>query len=81
MNRLAIAFFAACLVIHASDLKIVDAARQHDSTAVRSLVRQKADVNAPSADGDTPLHWAAYHDDTEMAQVLTAAVSLMAAAP
>ena len=34
--------------------------------------KQRADVNAPQADGMTALHWAVYHDDLEMAELLLA---------
>ena len=34
---------------------------------------QKADVNAPQADGATALHWAVYHGDKTMADLLIAA--------
>ena len=49
---------------------VADAAMQKKGEAVRSLVRQKADVNAPQADGTTALHWAVRWDDLEMAQAL-----------
>ena len=35
-----------------------------------ALLQQRADVNAPQADGMTALHWAAYHDDRETADLL-----------
>ncbi len=41
-----------------------------DQQAVRELVRQKADVNAPQADGTTALHWAVQANDLEMADLL-----------
>ena len=44
-----------------------------DQDTVRSLLSQKADVNAPQGDGTTALHWAAYRDDLEMAKLLLAA--------
>ena len=34
-----------------------------DKTALRTLLQQKADVNAPQVDGATALHWAVYRDD------------------
>jgi len=41
-----------------------------DAAAVRTLLQQKADVNAPQIDGATALHWAVYRDDLETAQLL-----------
>src|SRR6188472_3253716 len=42
---------------------VADAVMRGDSIAVRRLLTQKADVNAPQADGATALHWAAYQGD------------------
>jgi len=44
-----------------------------DRATISSLVRQKADVNAPQADGATALQWAADRGDLEMADILIAA--------
>src|SRR6266702_2427304 len=41
-----------------------------NAAAVRALIQQKANVNAPQADGTTALHWAARWDDLDMAAVL-----------
>jgi len=49
---------------------VADAAMKRDISALRALVKQKADVNAPQADGATALHWAVQLDDVEMADVL-----------
>ncbi len=49
---------------------VADAAMKKNSQTLRSLLQQKADVNAPQADGATALHWAARWDDLEMAQSL-----------
>jgi ankyrin repeat protein len=49
---------------------VADAAMKKNGTALRSLLQQKADVNAPQADGTTALHWAARWDDLEMAGAL-----------
>ena len=43
---------------------VADAAMRGDTAAVRALLAQKADVNAPQADGATALHWAVYRGDT-----------------
>lgn len=49
---------------------LVDAARQQDTAAVRALLQQRVDVNAPAGDGATALHWAVYHDDRPMLDLL-----------
>jgi len=52
---------------------VADAASRGDKTAVQSLIKQKADVNAPQPDGATAIQWAAYRNDLELADVLIAA--------
>jgi ankyrin repeat protein len=51
----------------------VQAAKRNDAAAVRTLLRQRADVNATEGDGATALHWAAYHGNTAIADQLIAA--------
>jgi uncharacterized protein len=46
---------------------LADAAEKSDRARVLALLKQRADVNAPQADGMTALHWAVYHDDGEIA--------------
>ena len=41
------------VLLGASDTRVVDAARRMDAAAVRALVDQKAEVNAPQIDGTT----------------------------
>jgi ankyrin repeat protein len=52
---------------------LADAAEKSDRARVHALVEQVADVNAVQPDGMTALHWAAYHDDLEMAKLLVSA--------
>src|SRR5579863_1488943 len=49
---------------------LVEAARNSDRDALRTLLQKKADVNATEADGSTALHWASYRDDLESADLL-----------
>src|SRR2546422_6763041 len=70
---LAISLIGALLCIAAvaagiSD--VADAGMKKNGTALRSLLQQKANVNAPQADGTTALHWAARWDDLETAGAL-----------
>lgn len=51
--------FAASLMAASPNARLVDAVKNTDRAAIRSLVEHHADVNAPDADGATPLHWAA----------------------
>src|SRR5260370_16203624 len=47
--------------------------KQPDREAIRALLRQHGDVNAPQADGSTALHWAVYQDDLETVDLLIGA--------
>jgi len=68
-----------CLPLYAAESTLADAAMRGDREAVRSLLKQKVDVNAPQGDGSTALHWAAYRDDVEMAKLLIASGASMSA--
>jgi ankyrin repeat protein len=63
-----------------SDLRLVEAARRNDFTAVQSLLQAGADVNARHPDGSTALTWAAYHDNAALAERLIAAGADVSAA-
>src|SRR3977135_1576493 len=54
-----------------SDLRLAAAAKNRDIDAVRSLLKQHADVNAPlGKGGPTALAWAAHWNDLETAELL-----------
>lgn len=52
------------------DLRLIEAVKNGDTAAVRALLKQRIDVNATQGDGATALHWAAYRDDLESADLL-----------
>jgi uncharacterized protein len=57
-------------VAGAAKSEVADAAMRGDKQAVRTLIRQKADVNAPQNDGTTALHWAVQANDLELTDLL-----------
>lgn len=88
MSRLAccVALLSCTLPLAASgpesvkvDARVADAAGQRDLSAVRTLLKQGADVNGAQGDGMTALHWAAEYDEIELTQVLVAAGAAPAA--
>src|SRR5258708_601732 len=55
------------------DALMADAAEKIDRAAIRTLLRQRVDVNTPQVDGMTALHWASHQDDPETAALLVRA--------
>ncbi len=49
---------------------LVEAVKNRDTSAVRALLKEYADVNTAAPDGATALHWAAHWDDVGMAELL-----------
>jgi ankyrin repeat protein len=49
---------------------VADAVMRGDIAAVRALLAQKADVDAPQADGATALHWAVFRSDPALTSLL-----------
>src|SRR5262245_33499585 len=71
-------YLALCLMIgfalqgvcYAAGADAANAAQNRDMTTVRSLIRQRADVNTAQPDGTTALHWAAHWNDLETVNLL-----------
>ena len=60
-------------VAAAADTRLADAAMKRDAAAVRALLAQKVDVNAPDVQGTPALHAAVRYDDLDMARLLLTA--------
>ena len=56
-----------------ADSSVADSAMKGDAAAVRALLAQHVDVNAPQADGATAIHWAVYRNDLPLAELLVKA--------
>jgi uncharacterized protein len=69
---LGFALALACGTAHA-DSRLAAAARTADVATVKSLIRQRADVNGLEADGSSALLWATYRLDFDMVKALLAA--------
>src|SRR5579871_3199983 len=70
-----VCLLAAPLTSFAADKNsrtLAQAVRDGDVPAVRTLLQQHVDVNAPEADGATALFWAVHRDDIETARLLIA---------
>jgi len=70
---LIVSLFAMVAVAAGVDTRLVEAARHKDTAAVRTLLRQRVDVNMMAPDGATALDWATHLDDLETAKLLVAA--------
>ncbi|HEY2150696.1 MAG TPA: ankyrin repeat domain-containing protein, partial [Vicinamibacterales bacterium] len=69
--RVAIAGLSLSAWLYAApSAPVADAAMQGNREAVRSLLKQAADVNAAQGDGMTALHWAAVKNDGDLVQTL-----------
>src|SRR6266850_7773741 len=66
----AIAVGGPAAAVAAERTSLIDAVRNGDREAFRTLLKQGAGVNAAEADGTTALHWASYRDDLESADLL-----------
>jgi ankyrin repeat protein len=56
--------------LSAADSALITAIKQGDTTRVRALIQQHADVNAKDLDGTTALDWAVSRDDVESVGLL-----------
>ncbi len=71
-----VAALALCWIIRlgaADEVSLIEAVKAADGPKVRSLLKQRVQVNVAEADGTTALHWAVRADDAETTQLLLAA--------
>ena len=68
--RMMVMLSAAGLFAASLDVRLVDAVKKSDKAAIRALLQQRIDVNAPEANGATALHWAVDLDDVAIADLL-----------
>jgi ankyrin repeat protein len=73
MTRFAIAIVTMGTCFAAGDLRLIQAVKNVDVSAVRSLLAQHVNVSETAADGSTALHWAAQRDSLQIADLLIAA--------
>src|SRR4029453_4272392 len=66
--------------VGAAGSDLADAAMRQNRDAVRQLLRQKVDVNAPQPDGTTALHWGVRLDDLDTTDLLIGAGANVSAA-
>ncbi len=52
------------------EANVAEAAMNGDTTTIRTLIKQGADVNSAQGDGTTALHWAALKGNVELAKML-----------
>jgi ankyrin repeat protein len=52
------------------EANVAEAAMNGDTTTIRTLIKQGADVNSAQGDGTTALHWAALKGNVELARML-----------
>jgi ankyrin repeat protein len=80
ISACAIALLSASILIAAVRSEVADAAMQGNKAALRTLLQQKADVNAPQIDGTSALHWAVQANDLELTDLLLRAGAHVSAA-
>ena len=65
-----VALSLSVMLSAAATAPVADAVMKRDPDAVRTLIKNGADVNAAQGDGMTALHWAARNGDVELTRVL-----------
>jgi len=69
-SLLVVLLLSAGIGVAHADVRLIDAVKAGDESAVRALLDQRVNVNAPEADGTTALHFAVHGDDPDIVRVL-----------
>src|SRR5262245_16299202 len=70
---IALSVVASNLAAATGDARLASAIKSRDKAATRALLKQRADVNGPDAEGMTPLLWAAHWNDLDTVKLLVGA--------
>jgi uncharacterized protein len=70
LKALVVVALAASLEGASAVVPLTEAVKQGNRELVRRLLRERADVNRPEADGTTALHWAVRANDAETVRLL-----------
>jgi uncharacterized protein len=62
--------WTASLLAADKDLRLIQAAKARDTSAVRTLLKSGIDVNLTQGDGATALHWTVHYDDLATTDLL-----------
>src|SRR4249920_554860 len=73
LHVVALGCLAGTMSVLAAESSLIVAVKNQDVQAVRSLLKQKANINATEADGFTALHWAAQRNDMQLVELLIGA--------
>jgi ankyrin repeat protein len=77
LGLLSFSTLSIAMLVSASDTdsstRLADEAKNGHVAKVHALLHEYVDVNATQGDGMTALHWAAYNDDVEMAELFLGA--------
>jgi ankyrin repeat protein len=58
------------MVMANSDMRLIDAAREGDLEAVKSLIKAEVNVNVKKGDGSTALHYAVHRNNLDLVSSL-----------
>lgn len=70
LSIVSVALLCTLPLAAAPDLRLIEAVKISNAEAVRTLLKERVDVNARQGDGATALHWAVHRNDDSMVDLL-----------